>query len=434
MDGALGDSFLIAPVVARKPPTAADLILRLLQATWRGYFVPVEALRLVWDESFTEYDFGPAHPMSPVRLDLTARLCRDLGLFSHAGIHVVDADPASDEILTTVHTPEYVAAVKEAGAAAWGTPNELMGLGTDDVPIFEGMHEASARVASGSRDVALAVWNREALHGVNFTGGLHHAKPAQASGFCVYNDIAVGIQALLDAGAKRVAYVDVDVHHGDGVEVIFWDEPRVMTISLHETGQVLFPGTGFAHEIGGSKAMGESVNLAFPAGVGDAAWLRGFHAVVPALLRAYRPEILVTQHGCDSHALDPLAHMALSLDAQRASYEALHDLSHELCDGRWVALGGGGYELVDVVPRAWAHLVGIAGHHPVEPSTRLPQTWRDYVMEAFGRQPPARMTDGRTGDYKPWHLGHDTGDAADRAIMATRKAVFPLHGLDPWFD
>lgn len=398
-----------------------------------GYGVPVEALRLVWDDSFTRYDFGRGHPMSPVRLALTARLCRDLGLLSHAGVHVVDADPAPDAVLETVHSPMYIDAVKAASQPyAW--PAEEYGLGTDDVPIFEGMHEASARVASGSRDIALAVWNREARHGVNFCGGLHHAMPERASGFCVYNDAAIAIKALLDAGARRVAYVDIDVHHGDGVERIFWDDTRVLTLSLHETGQVLFPGTGFPTDIGGGSAMGEAVNLAFPAGVGDEGWLRGFDAVVPAMLRAFRPEILVTQHGCDSHVMDPLAHMALSLDAQRASYEALHELSHELCDGRWVALGGGGYELVDVVPRAWAHLVGIAAHHPVDPKTKVPQSWRDYVMEAFGRQAPFRMTDGRDAAFRPWHLGHDTGDAADRAIMATRKAVFPLHGLDPWFD
>jgi acetoin utilization protein AcuC len=393
----------------------------------------MEALRLVWDETFSKYNFGDGHPMSPLRLELTARLIRDLGLFAQAGVHVVGADPVTDDVLHTVHEPEFVKAVQAASVPPYAL-DELRGLGTDDVPVFAGMHDASARIVAGTLDVARAVWAGEALHGVNFTGGMHHAMPGKASGFCVYNDVAVAIKDLLDAGARRVAYVDIDVHHGDGVERTFWDDPRVMTISLHETGRVLFPGTGYAQDIGGPRAMGNAVNVAFPPGTSDGPWLRAFHAVVPPLIRSFEPEILVTQNGCDSHALDPLAHMALSLDCQRASYQALHELAHEAAGGRWVAVGGGGYELVDVVPRAWAHLVAEAAHHPVDPTTPVPDSWRKYVMERFGRQSPQRMTDGREIWYRSWATGHDPEDAVDRAVMATRKAVFPLHGLDPWFD
>jgi acetoin utilization protein AcuC len=393
----------------------------------------VEALRLVWDEAFTRYDFGPGHPMSPLRLELTARLLRDLGLLDAAGVRVVGAEPADDDALGTVHTRDYIAAVRAASDLP-PVVDGRCGLGSDDVPVFAGMHEVSARIAGGTLDAALAVWGGEALHGVNFTGGLHHAMPDRASGFCVYNDVAVAIRALLDAGAARVAYVDVDVHHGDGVERIFWDDPRALTISLHETGRVLFPGTGYATDIGGAAAEGTAVNVAFPPGTSDAAWLRAFHAVVPPLVRAFEPDVLVSQQGCDSHALDPLAHMALSLDAQRASYEALHELAHTAAGGRWVAVGGGGYEIVDVVPRAWSHLVGIAAHHPVDPHAPVPAGWREYVQERFGRTAPARMTDGRDCSYRPWASGHDPQDAVDRAVMATRKAVFPLHGLDPWYD
>jgi acetoin utilization protein AcuC len=393
----------------------------------------MEALRLVWDDSFTKYNFGEGHPMSPVRLDLTARLVRELGLLSHAGVQVVGVEPASDELLQTVHEAGFIEAVKAASTHPF-TIDELRGLGTADVPVFEGMHEASARIVSGTVEVARAVWNGEAAHGVNFTGGMHHSMRGNASGFCVYNDTAVAIQTLLDAGAERICYVDVDVHHGDGVEKIFWDDPRVMTISLHETGRVLFPGTGFAGDTGGPRADGSAVNVAFPPGTSDGPWLRAFHAVVPPLVRAFEPQILFTQQGCDSHALDPLAHMALSLDCQVESYKALHELAHEAAGGRWVAVGGGGYELVDVVPRAWSHLVGIAAHHPIDPTTAVPAAWRDYVMERLGRQSPQRMTDGREPWYRSWATGHDPEDAVDRTVMATRKAVFPLHGLDPWFD
>ena len=185
--------------------------------------------------------------------------------------------------------------------------------------------------------------------------------PTAASGFCVYNDAAVAIAWALAAGAERVAYVDVDVHHGDGVEAAFWDDPRVLTISLHESGRYLFPGTGSPNDVGGPGAEGRAVNVALPPGTGDDGWLRAFHAVVPPLLERFDPQLLVTQHGCDSHALDPLAHLELSVDGQRATYAALHDLAHRYAGGRWVALGGGGYALVQVVPRAWAHLVGDGG-------------------------------------------------------------------------
>ena len=398
-----------------------------------GYGGGVEALRLVWDESFVAYDFGPEHPMAPIRLELAARLARDLGLLRAPGVRVVGAEPASDELLETVHDPAYVAAVRQASKDPQSA-DEAFGLGTDDVPAFAGMHEASARIAAASRDVAIAVWTGAAEHGVNFCGGMHHAMPALASGFCVYNDLGVAIQALLDAGAERVAYVDVDVHHGDGVQKMFWNEPRVLTISLHEDGRVLFPGTGYPNDIGGPAAEGGAVNVALPAGTADAGWLRAFHAVVPALLRAFEPQIMVTQQGCDSHFLDPLAHLALSVDAQRASYATLHDLAHEICSGRWVATGGGGYEVVDVVPRAWAHLIGIAAHRPVDPGTQLPESWRQYVNSRCGRPAPLRMTDGSTAEYRSWATGSDPGNALDRAVLSTRKAVFPLHGLDPWFD
>src|SRR3954451_20216865 len=393
----------------------------------------MEALRLIWDDAFLAYDFGPHHPMAPLRLELAERLVRDTGLLEQPGVVRASAEPATDELLELVHEPRYVAAVRAASRQG-ALPALAYGLGTDDVPVFPGMHEASAAIAGGSRAAALAVWSGESAHAVNFAGGLHHAMPARASGFCVYNDVALAIRTLKDGGARRVAYVDVDVHHGDGVESIFWDDPDVLTISLHETGRVLFPGTGDAADVGGGKAAGSAVNVAFPPGTGDAGWLRGFHAVVPPLLRAFAPDVLVTQHGCDSHALDPLAHLALSLDAQRASYVALHDLAHELCEGRWVATGGGGYEVVDVVPRAWAHLVGIAAHRPIEPSSDVPPAWREYVQARCGRPAPGRMTDGAYPDSKSWATGYDPADPIDRAVLATRKALFPLHGLDPWFD
>src|SRR4051812_28792585 len=264
----------------------------------------MEALRLIWDDASLAYDFGPHHPMSPVRLELAERLVRELGLLEQPGVVRASAEPATDELLELVHEPRYVAAVRAASERG-ARPALAYGLGTDDVPVFPGMHAASAAIAGGSRAAAQAVWSGESAHAVNFAGGLHHAMPARASGFCVYNDVALAIRTLRDAGARRVAYVDVDVHHGDGVERIFWDDPDVLTISLHETGRVLFPGTGDAGDVGGRKAAGSAVNVAFPPGAGDAAWLRGFHAAVPPPLPPFPPGRAVPQQGGGSHAPRP---------------------------------------------------------------------------------------------------------------------------------
>lgn len=393
--------------------------------------------RVVWDEVFTRYDFGPSHPMSPVRLDLTARLCRELGLFDHDDVELVSPPVATDDELAWVHDRDYIAAVRAAGEDP-AQADQAFGIGTEDDPAFLGMHEASARIAGGTLAVARDVWEGRALHGVNFCGGMHHAMPDRAAGFCIYNDAAVAIHWLLEHGAERVAYVDIDVHHGDGVERCFWDDPRVMTLSVHETGRVLFPGTGFPRDLGGPSADGTAINVALPPGTGDAAWLRAINATVNPLVRAFAPDVLITQQGCDSHYQDPLAHLAISVDAQRQAFEGLHRLAHEVSGGRWVALGGGGYEVIDVVPRAWTHLTAIATHHPIRLDTPIPQAWRDHVLERHGRPGPESMSDGVAEGgivwWRGWESGYDPEDPVDRAVMATREAAFPLHGLDVWFD
>lgn len=384
----------------------------------------------VFDPSLIDYDFGATHPMDPVRVQLTLALAEELGVVGSGGMPVITAPAAQDDLLRTVHEEELVAAVRRASA----DPTRLdlaRGLGTSDDPTFEGMHEVSAGIVGATVEAARRVWAGEVLHAANITGGLHHAMPERASGFCVYNDVAVAIRSLLAAGVERVVYVDVDVHHGDGVQQVFWDDHRVLTISLHETGQLLFPGTGFPDDVGGPGAEGSAVNVALPPATSDSGWLRAFHAVVPPLLREFRPEVLVTQHGCDSHAEDPLAHLMLTVDGHRASYAALHELAHELCGGRWLATGGGGYAVVDVVPRSWSHLLAIVAGFELPAETPVPPAWREDVLRRLGRQAPLRMTDGGPASYRPWEEGFDPDRWLDRAVQATRQAVFPWHGLDP---
>jgi acetoin utilization protein AcuC len=254
-----------------------------------------------------------------------------------------------------------------------------------------------------------------------------------ASGFCVYNDPAIAIKWMLAQGAQRIAYVDVDVHHGDGVQAAFYDDPRVLTISLHEHPATLFPGTGLASESGSGDGRGFAVNLPLPAGTGDSGWLRAFDAVVPPLLRAFKPEVLVSQHGCDSHRLDPLANLELSVDAQRRAQLMLHDLAHEVAGGRWLVTGGGGYELVRVVPRTWTHLLAVASGDPLDPARPVPSAWREMAAERTGEYAPERMTDGAPATYIPVSAGIDPGDRVDASIVNTCRAVFAWHGLSAPF-
>jgi acetoin utilization protein AcuC len=387
----------------------------------------------MWDEALMRYDLGGTHPMDPGRLEFTMALARDLGVLDRDSVQIVAPQPASDETLALVHDPAYIAVVRGASEERCADVLERYGLGGQDNPVFDQMHEASALVTGGSVDAAGAVRRGEATHAVNLAGGLHHAMPARASGFCVYNDAAVAIAWLLAEGVRRVAYVDVDAHHGDGVEAAFCDDPQVLTISLHESGYTAFPGTGFPTDIGGGGAEGTVVNVALPPLTAVAGWLRAFHAVVPPLVRAFEPEMLVTQLGCDTHRLDPLAQLKLTVDAHRSCYASLHELAHEVCDGRWLAVGGGGYAIVEVVPRSWTHLLAEICGAPLDPATATPRSWRDLVRSRVGVDAPMVMSDGEDPTYTPWDAGEgDPDEPVDRAIAATRRAVFPEHGLDPY--
>ena len=401
-------------------------------------------MHVAWDARLTDYHFGPDHPLAPVRVELTMQLARGFGLWAQPGVTVAAPDPATLAELKLVHDAGYITAVRQV--SRWAEhpdardgleENQLrvarmFGLGIKDNPIFPGMHEASALLTGATLAAAGAVWSGSARHGASIAGGMHHAMAAHASGFGVYNDVAIAIAWLLGQGAQRIAYVDIDAHHGDGVQTAFYNDPRVLTISLHQHPATLFPFTGLPAESGGPEAEGSAVNVALPARTGDASWLRAFHAIVPPLLDQFRPQVLVSQHGADTHRLDPLAHLELSIDAQRAAHAAIHALAHEHVGGRWLLTGGGGYDLVNVVPRTWTHLLAEAAGQPIDPATPTPAPWRDYVARRTGLIAPGNMTEGAPATFVPFESGYDPGDATDQAIMATRNEVFPRHGLTPW--
>lgn len=390
-----------------------------------GMAQPGARTAFVWSDDLPRYDFGPGHPMAPIRLSLTRDLVRALEI---PGVVEIDVAPADDSTLASVHVPSFIQSVR---AAALGVPNEAFGVGTDENPLFPEIHVAARRIVGSTLAAAQSVWTSPVPHAVSIAGGMHHAMPDRASGFCVYNDLGVAIRWLLANGARRVAYIDLDAHHGDGVERIFWDDPRVLTISVHESGTTLFPGTGFASDIGGPDALGSAVNVALPARTQGDRWLRAVEAIVPPLVREFAPDVIVSQHGADAHGNDQLTNLRVSVDHQLAAASLVRDLARDVANDRWVATGGGGYTVVEVVPRVWAGLTAISAGVEVDLSARLPQSWQRAVESELRLPAPEFWGDGVAADFVPFSRGYDPGDDVDRAIMATRNAVFPLNGIDP---
>ncbi|MGH2681540.1 MAG: acetoin utilization protein AcuC [Actinomycetota bacterium] len=364
------------------------------------------------------YDHGPGHPLRPDRVLLTWELIAATGLDRRAGVGVLGCEPASDEVLGLVHTQEFLDATKAAGSGVEGNWSRF-GYGPGDNPIFDRMHDAGALVAGASVEAARAVWSGERLHAFNAAGGLHHAMPARASGFCIYDDPAVAIAWLLREGAERIAYVDVDVHHGDGVQAIFWGDPRVLTISIHQyVPGWFFPGTGAASERGGPGAEGSAINVPLPPETGDDAWLDAFRAVVPSAVERFEPDVLVTQLGCDTHATDPLAQLRLTTRAYRECAVELHTLAHRAADGRWVATGGGGYQWARVVPRAWtlafAEMTGTLADLPDE----LPEGFIEEAERRAGGEVPATFSEPDLGPGRADGQARAVADEVRRLVLA----------------
>lgn len=380
--------------------------------------------------------------MRPVRLRFTMALAESLGLFD--GVETLSPAAATDGDLLRIHTHDYVEAVKHAEQPPGEPPlAPPYGLGSPDNPVFPHMHEAASVIVGGTLAAAREIAAGRTRRAVSIGGGMHHAMPDSAAGFCVYNDAAVAISWLLDNGFDRIAYLDVDVHHGDGVQRAFYDDPRVLTFSIHQHPATLWPNTGWAEETGAGKAEGTALNLPVLPGTRDALWLRAFHAVAPGALAAFRPQIVVSQCGVDTHREDPLADLELSVDGQRAAFLAMRDLADRYAEGRWLAIGGGGYGLIRVVPRAWTHLLAAALDRDIDPATPIPQEWTDLATAyAPTIAPPATMGDGAEVTFDRWDGpggGRETGDerldrarrALDTSVLATRRATFGLLGLDP---
>lgn len=366
------------------------------------------------------YDHGPQHPLRPQRVLYTWDLITACGLLDLPNVETLRGRAASDEEILLVHTPEFVDATKRAGSGEDG-PWGRFGYGPGDNPIFPKMHEAGALAVGSSIAAAEAVLDGHVAHAFNAAGGLHHAMPSRASGFCVYDDPAAAIAWMLGRGVERVAYVDVDVHHGDGPQAIFYEDPRVLTVSIHESGEYLFPGTGFVDERGAGDADGTKVNVPLHPGTGDDAWLEAFREIVPPLVRSWRPDVLVSQLGCDTHVTDPLAHLRLTTYAYREAAKVLHGLAHEAAGGRWVATGGGGYQWARVVPRAWT--LYFAEMAETELPDHLPESWIERVEFEIRAAVPATFSEER--------MSPGGEDVETRGVIdLVRRSVFGGFGLE----
>ncbi|MFP5343497.1 MAG: GNAT family N-acetyltransferase [Candidatus Limnocylindria bacterium] len=362
---------------------------------------------LVYGPRSTDYDFGPDHPLTPRRFGPGIDLLGAVG-----ALPGLAPEPAPDEHLRWCHAPDYIRVVRAFSERPDGPPARGIATGGDDPP-FAGMHEAAAAVAGGSIAAMEAILRGDVEHAHHPGGGLHHAMADRAAGFCIYDDPALAIARARAAGL-RVMYVDLDVHHGDGVQALHWTDPGVLTVSIHESGRTLFPGTGSIDEVGEGTAAGTSVNLPLPAGTGEGAWLDALTGLLPELAATFGPDVVVSQHGADSHAWDPLAHLAITTTAHGAAARLVDRLAHRYAGGRWLATGGGGYDVYRVVPRTWA-LTWLAGAHREVPA-ETPPAWRErWAADAarHGQAPPPA-----TFDDPP-----DAGEVLDPLTQVRARAV-----------
>ncbi len=347
---------------------------------------------LVYGPRSTDYDFGPDHPLTPRRFGPGIDLLRAVG--AEPGL---TPEPAPDADLLLCHAAEYLEVVKRFSVDPYGFSEA--GIGMSDNPPFPGMHDAAASVAGGSLRAMEGILRGDVEHAFHPGGGLHHAMRARASGFCIYNDPALAIARARRDGL-RVLYIDLDVHHGDGVQALFWDDPGVLTFSIHESGRYLFPGTGDVAEVGEGVAAGTSVNVPLLPGTGDRAWVAILETLLPELAASFGPDLIVSQHGADSHAWDPLAHLNVTTTGHGRAARLVDQLAHRFARGRWLATGGGGYDAYRVVPRTWS-LTWLAGAHREVP-TSMPGEWRErWTAEAtrYGQVPlPETFDDGAIAD------------------------------------
>ena len=360
---------------------------------------------LVWDDGFVNYNLGPYHPLRPVRVKLTYDLIRSKRILDDSTIELVKAQSASRGEIRLFHQDSYISMVEEYSKKGSGL------LDAGDTPAFKGCYEATSLVAGASLAGADAIMSGGVSHAFNPSGGLHHAHPERASGFCIFNDPAIAIAYLKSKyHVSRLLYLDIDAHHGDGVMYGYFDDPAVLDIDFHESGNYLFPGTGFPDETGKGEARGLKLNIPLPPSTGDQAYLNAFREIVPRTVRKFKPEIILVQCGADGHADDRLAHLQLTTNTYSEVVGEMHHLAHELCNGRLLLFGGGGYTLANV-PRVWTTAFAtLAGKCPDDD---IPSEWAHEFKELAEEDSPKNLYDKPTSD-------------SERTLREVKKTVAEL--------
>jgi acetoin utilization protein AcuC len=369
----------------------------------------------VYSDALSGHVLRADHPLRAVRLRYTYDLLRSYGAFEEDGALLLEPRHATDEELATLHTREYIEAVKRFGRGDMSTdPSRFNFSVGGDNPIYDGMYGASTLSTGASMVAAEVLEGKRASVAFSISGGLHHAAAGNASGFCVFNDPAVAINYLLSKGLRAV-YVDIDVHHGDGVQAAFYDSDRVLTISIHESGAFLFPGTGSVEETGSGAGTGYSVNLPLYPYTEDDTYLWAFREVVPPLVEAFKPDVLVTQLGIDSYYNDPLAHVLLT---SRGYVEAVREFAGMGLP--WLATGGGGYD-VGAVARCWTMAYGVM----------LGVEWPDEIpaqlVETYGYD---RLRDAEAPFEVPEKVRQEARSYAEDSVEKVKRLIFPVHRID----
>jgi acetoin utilization protein AcuC len=371
---------------------------------------------LVHTDAYDRFDYGSEHPLRMERLGLTWRLMQAYGLTTLQGTVRHVPEPASEDEIAAFHTRSYLQALQSADDGSLPANAERYGLGYGDNPVFPGVWRVAQLVAGGSISAAELVASGRVDRAFHFAGGLHHALADRASGFCYVNDAVLAIIRLRARG-WRVAYIDIDAHHGDGVQAAFYADPDVLTVSTHERGDRLFPGTGFVDEVGEAGAVGYSVNLPLEAFTDSETYLQAFEAVVPPLVRAFRPDAIVAQLGIDAHRTDPLTHLALDIQGWGRAVQRITELAPRI-----VALGGGGYDLRNVA-RGWT--LAWATLNELELPAELPASFTED-LERYEFDTPYLYDE-------PIRLQEETrrrvAEYVSRQVSAVRRTIFPLHGL-----
>lgn len=349
---------------------------------------------LIYSDSLLKYDFGSFHPLSQIRMKLAYELIKDCGFLEKSNVKAVEPSMANEAMILLAHDEEYVNVVRDLSSGVHHPDSFRYGFGLGDNPVFDEMHEASLVHMGATLKACDMVMDGEVQHVFSMGGGFHHALRKRASGFCIYNDVVVAIRNLQrEYSLDRILYADVDAHHADGVQVALYDDPHVMNFSIHESGKFLYPGSGHSEETGEGAGKGFTCNLPLWPNTHDESFIKAFGEILPALARAFKPQVILTQFGVDMHYDDPLSHINLTTKSYDFAAKTFHEIAHEVCDGKWVCLGGGGYSSRSV-SRIWTIL--FSRMIEANPPTYLSEGWRELCRKLGKEDPGEELFDDPT--------------------------------------